>query len=109
METQNCEIFKLDGAPCHKSKFTMSFLEDHGVPVMDWPGNSPDLNPIKNMWEAMKQKIEEKQPSSLQDLINKIKHVWCLETSPEFCKKVARSMPGRLQKVLDNDGWSIGY
>ena len=106
---RNLDWFLQDGAPCHKSKFTMSFLEDHGVPVMDWPGNSPDLNPIENMWEAMKQKIEEKQPSSLQDLINKIKHVWCLETSPEFCKKLARSMPGRLQKVLDNDGWIIGY
>ena len=61
---RNLDWFLQDGAPCHKSKFTMSFLEDHGVPVMDWPGNSPDLNPIENMWEAMKQKIEEKQPSS---------------------------------------------
>ena len=59
--------------------------------------------------QAMKQKIEEKQPSSLQDLINKIKQVWCLETSSEVCKKLVRSMPGSLQKVLDNDGWSIGY
>jgi hypothetical protein len=26
---------------------------------MDWPGNSPDLNPIKNCWSFMKAKLKE--------------------------------------------------
>ena len=101
--------FLQDGAPCHKSKGTMSFLEQNGVSVMDWPGNSPDLNPIENLWEVMKKIVEEKEPKSLPDLIQKIKEVWVKETSQEVCLNLVESMPKRVQMVLDYDGWSIPY
>ncbi len=35
-------IFQQDLAPAHTAK---SRLNDHGVGVLDWPANSPDLNP----------------------------------------------------------------
>ncbi len=38
-------IFKLDLAPAHTAKSIKSWLNDHGVGVLDWPANSPDLNP----------------------------------------------------------------
>ena len=37
--------------------------------ALDWPGNSPDLNPIKNLWATIKGLVEEKQPSSGKALI----------------------------------------
>ncbi len=39
-------IFQQDLAPAHTAKSTKSWLNDHGVGVLDWPANSPDLNPI---------------------------------------------------------------
>uniref|UniRef100_A0A9J8CV54 Transposase Tc1-like domain-containing protein n=1 Tax=Cyprinus carpio carpio TaxID=630221 RepID=A0A9J8CV54_CYPCA len=39
-------IFQQDVAPAHTAKSTKSWLNDHGVGVLDWPANSPDLNPI---------------------------------------------------------------
>ncbi len=42
-------IFQQDLAPAHTAKSTKSWLNDHGVGVLDWPANSPDLNPIKNL------------------------------------------------------------
>ncbi len=38
-------IFQQDLAPVHTAKSTKSWLNDHGVGVLDWPANSLDLNP----------------------------------------------------------------
>ncbi len=40
-------IFQQDLAPPHTAKSTKSWLNDYGVGVLDWPANSPDLNPIE--------------------------------------------------------------
>ncbi len=40
-------IFQQDLAPAHTAKSTKSWLNDHGV--LDWPANSPDLNPRESM------------------------------------------------------------
>ncbi len=42
-------IFQQDLPPTHTAKSTKSWLNDHGVGVLDWSANSPDLNPIENL------------------------------------------------------------
>ncbi len=42
-------IFQQDLAPAHTAKNIKSWLNDHSVGVLDWPANSPDLNPIENL------------------------------------------------------------
>ncbi len=44
-------IFQQDLAPAHTAKGTKSWFNDHGVTVLDWPVNSPDLKPIENLDE----------------------------------------------------------
>ncbi len=39
-------IFQQDLAPAHSAKATSTWFKDHGIPVLNWPANSPDLNPI---------------------------------------------------------------
>ncbi len=55
-------IFQQDLAPVHTAKSTKRWLNDHGVGVLDWPANSPDLNPIENLWGIIKRKMRNKRP-----------------------------------------------
>ncbi len=52
-------IFQQDLAPAHTAKSTKSWFNDHGVTVLDWPANSPDLNPIENLWCIVKRKMRD--------------------------------------------------
>ncbi len=51
-------IFQQDLAPAHTANSTKSWLNDHGVGVLDWPANSPDLNLIENLWVLSRGKLE---------------------------------------------------
>ena len=43
-------VFMQDNVPCHKAKCIMDYLADQDFEIIDWPAQSLDLNPIKNMW-----------------------------------------------------------
>ena len=38
-------IFQQDLAPAHRAKATSTWFKDHGIPVLNWPANSPTLAP----------------------------------------------------------------
>ncbi len=86
-------IFQQDLAPAHTAKGTKSWLNDHGVTVLDWPANSPDLNPIENLWGIVKRKMIEAT----------IKATWASIT-PEQCHGLIASMPRRIDAVIHAKG-----
>ena len=73
-------ILLQDNAPCHNSKMTKEWLQNHQIEVMNWPANSPDLNPIENMWGYIKQKLLRVGSHSKVDLINNVKKFWNKKT-----------------------------
>ena len=43
-------IFQQDNAPSHKSHWTLEYLVQQGIELLEHPGNSPDMNAIEKAW-----------------------------------------------------------
>ena len=59
------EVFMHDSAPCHKTRKVTRYLESKQINILEWPGNSPDLNPIENCWHKIKKYVR-KQTKTLE-------------------------------------------
>ncbi len=92
-------IFQQDFAPAHSAKTTSTWFKDHGIPVLNWPANSPDLNPIENLWGIVKRKMRYARPNNAEELKATIRATWALIT-PEQCHRLIDSMPRRIAAVI---------
>ncbi len=100
-------IFQQDLAPAHTAKSTKSWLNDHGVGVLDWPANSPDLN-IENLWGIVKRKMRNKRPKNADELKATVKEIWA-SIQPQQCHKLITSMPRRTEAVIKAKGAPTKY
>ncbi len=101
-------IFQQDLAPAHTAKGTKSWFNDHGVTVLDWPANSPDLNPIENLWGIVKRKMRDTRPNNADDLKATVKETWA-SIPPQQCHKLITSMPRQIEAVIKAKGAPTKY
>ncbi len=101
-------IFQQDLAPAHTAKGTKSWFKDHGVTVLDWPANSPDLNPIENLWCIVKRKMRDTRPNNADELKATVRETWA-SIPPQQCHKLITSMPRRIEAVIKAKGAPTKY
>ena len=101
--------FMEDGAPAHRAKSTQEWHQKNGVRLFQgWPGNSPDLNIIENLWSQMKHLQRTEQATSKQGLKKIARRVWNAIT-PEYLEKLYESLPRRMAAVIASKGAHTKY
>lgn len=99
-----------DLAPCHTSKKVKEHLLKRDIQVLPWPGNSPDIAPIENLFAIVKNKLRQKDTTTKQKLIRAILDIWNGDPSiAETCKSLVNSMPSRVDQVIKARGGHINY
>src|SRR5579859_3271299 len=117
--------FQQDNARPHTAKRTVEFLESltrkHGLTLMDWPANSPDLSPIENLWAHIKHELRKQYPdtatlkgscgtikAALQERLHKI--WWDIGgVRGEVLNDLINGMPKRVEEVITARGWYTGH
>lgn len=87
-ETLPDHRFMQDNDPKHTSRRARAFLEESGINWWRTPPESPDLNPIENVWHELKFYLETKvKPQTKQELVAGIKKFWARKVTVDKCTR----------------------
>ena len=100
--------FEQDNDPKHTAKCVKMRFNAKKINVLECPAQSPDLNPIKNLWEEVDRNINRSTATNLDRLWIEIKAAWDAIT-PDRCQKLISSMGCRCQPVIDSKGYPTKY
>ena len=95
-----------DNACAHTAQVSMTFIDDTGIIVMNWPARSPDLNPIEHTWGILSRRIRQRQhhPENVQTLVDAL--VQKLQATP---LKGIRSVIRHCQECVNDKGGQTSY
>ena len=78
----------------------MAWFQDNNVGLLAWPGNSPDINSIENLWAGLKKLVALKKTGNRRELIQAIIDALFHVITPEHLGQLVDSMPKRDVKQL---------
>lgn len=103
-------IFQQDNAPVHTAKVAQAVLAEAKVRALPWPANSPDLNPIENLWSVMQENLRKRTPppSNLTELKRMVQEEW-VALPESLLHNLVESMPRRVNAVIEANGGPTPY
>lgn len=102
-------IFQHDIDPKHASKLVKKWFDTEKIAVLKWPAQSPDLNPIENLWEHLDRKVHELGPiKNANEMFEKLTEAWNA-IDRRTIENLKQSMTRRMQAVLNAKGCHTKY
>ena len=101
-------IFQQDNDPKHTAIINREWIEDNNVPTFEWPANSPDLNPIENLWSILDRDLMSRTPNNEEELFDVLQEAW-KRIPIQTLEDLVDSMPRRCQAVIDSNGNTTKY
>ena len=77
------------------------FFVEIGVEELDWPAQSPDLNPIKHLWDVLERRLRARpnRPTPAPDLTSALVAEWKQIPAAMF-QHLVESLPKRVEAVV---------
>ncbi len=99
---------QMDNDPKHTAKATQDLLKAKKWNILQWPSQSPDLNPIEHAFQLLKTRLKAERPTNKQQLKVAAVKTW-QSISREKNQNLVMSIGSRLQAVIDCKGFSSKY
>lgn len=101
-------IFQQDNDPKHTANTVKEYLKNQNIELLEWPAQSPDLNPIENLWSIIERDISDRVVSTEGELFKLIENAW-KNIPVKVLNRLVESMSSRCKAVIESKGMPTKY